>query len=92
MASDPEPDFGLGRLFNKLDAAFKDSVTRMLAGFADQLRGDLDDGEDFHHLETDAAYLLSNLCEYWGLSAEQRTAYHLNNQGEVVFGCQEAAN
>jgi hypothetical protein len=66
-----------------LDDHFKDYLAQRLTGFADHLRAELDDGQDLHDLESDAALLLSNLCEYLGLSTEhcaqvlgpQATAY-----------------
>jgi hypothetical protein len=55
-----------------LDDHFKDYLAQRLTGFADHLRADLDDGQDLQHLESDAALLLSNLCEYLSLSIEHR--------------------
>ena len=54
-----------------LDDHFKDYLAQRLIGFADHLRAELDDGQDLQHLESDAALLLSNLCEYLGLTPEQ---------------------
>jgi len=55
-----------------LDDHFKDYLALRLTGFADQIRADLGDDQDLQHLESDAALLLSNLCEYLDLSAEHR--------------------
>ena len=62
----------LAGLFKTLDDHFKDYLALRLTGFADQLRTDLDDGQDLHDLESDAALFLSNLCEYLDLSTEHR--------------------
>lgn len=55
-----------------LDDHFKDYLALRLTGFADQIRADLDDGQDLYDLESDAALFLSNLCEYLDLSTEHR--------------------
>lgn len=64
-------DFGLGRCFDRLHTVTLDYVTQQLVGFTavlqDNLKVRLDQAE-----ECNAAILLSELCEYWGLSDEQR--------------------
>jgi hypothetical protein len=62
----------LAGVVKTLDDHFKDYLTLRLTGFADQLRADLDDDQDLQHLESDAALLLSNLCEYLDLNTEHR--------------------
>ena len=58
--------------FNAFDAQLKDYLAQRLASFANQLRADLGD-EQLHNIESDAALLLSNLCEYLGLSPDQQS-------------------
>ncbi len=64
-------DFGLGRCFDRLHTVTIDYVTHQLAGFAAVLQHNLEVRLDQAE-ECNAAILLSELCEYWGLSDEQR--------------------
>lgn len=55
-----------------LDDHFKGYLALHLTGFANYLRAELEDDQDLQHFETDAALLLSNLCEYLKLTDEHR--------------------
>jgi hypothetical protein len=54
-----------------MNAATLDYVTQMLAGFSAKLQNDLEVRLDQAE-ECNAAILLSELCEFWGLSEAQR--------------------
>ncbi len=60
-----------GGLLGRMNAATLDYVTQMLTGFSAKLQNDLEVRLDQAD-ECNAAILLSELCEFWGLSDTQR--------------------
>lgn len=61
----------LGSLLARMNMATLDYVTQMLTGFSAKLQNDLEVRLDQAE-ECNAAILLSELCEFWGLSEAQR--------------------
>ena len=61
----------LAQAFSTFDAQMKEYLTQRLAGFADQMRANMGVGQ-LHHIESDAALILFDLCRYLALSIEQQ--------------------
>ena len=65
------PGAALSQALNVFDAQMKAYLAQRLVGFTDQLRMDMGEAQ-LHHIESDAALILFDLCNYLGLAVDQQ--------------------